>query len=408
MRRVVITGMGAVSPVGNCVSKSWESIKNGHCGIGAITKFDASDMKCSVAAEVKDFDAEGILGKAVARKTDAFTQYALAAADEAMEQSGIHGKVNSDLFGVYLGSGIGGIDTLCENDRSLLQKGARFVSPQFVPKMIINIAAGQLAIKYGAHGSALCLATACATGSNVIGEAYRAIKDGYLTAALAGGSEAAILPLTAAGFVNCMALSQASDPNLACLPFDRRRGGFVLGEGAAVMVLEEYEHALNRGAQIFAEIVGYGSTCDAHHVTAPEPNGTQTARAVTNALAGVDYSADSLYINAHGTGTPLNDKTETKAFKLALGDGAKKALISSTKSMTGHMLGAAGAMEAIICVLALKSGIIPPTINLDEPDPECDLFYVPNKAIEKKVETAISTSLGFGGHNACLAFKDIR
>ncbi len=408
MNRVVITGMGAITPVGNDTKTFWNNLKQGVCGIDRITRFDASGMRAHVAAEVKDFDPQRVLDKASAYKTDLFVQYALCAADEAMCDSGLAGQIDPDRFGVYVGSGVGGINTLCDNDRALLQKGARFVNPLFVPKMIINIAAGQIAIKYGAHGNALCMSTACATGSTTIGEAYRAIKDGYLTAAIAGGSEAAVNPLTLAGFVNCMALSQAEDPNAACLPFDRRRGGFVLGEGAAVLILEDYEHARARGAEIYAEIVGYGATCDAYHVTSPGPGGVYTGKAITQALEGVDYDCATLYVNAHGTGTQLNDVAETQAFCVAFGEGAKQLHISSTKSMTGHMLGAAGAAEAIAAVLALRDGIVPPTIHLDEPDEECTLDYTPNEARALPIETAISTSLGFGGHNACLAFQKVK
>lgn len=407
MSRVVITGIGAITPVGNTAAETWDAVKNGKCGIGYITKFDPSDMRCRIAAEVKDFSPADVLDKNTVHKTDLFTQYALCAAQEAMDDSGIQNAVDPDRFGVYVGSGVGGINTMCQNEQALLQKGAKFVNPQFVPKMIINIAAGQLAIRFNAHGNALCLATACATGTSTVGEAYRAIKDGYLTAAIAGGTEAAITPLTVSGFANCMALTQAETPETACLPFDARRSGFVIGEGAAIVILEEYEHAVQRGAQIYAEVVGYGASCDAYHVTAPSPDGECTAKAIRQALEGVDYSCDSMYVNAHGTGTQLNDKTETKAFKLAFGDDAAKLNISSTKSETGHLLGAAGTIEAIVCALTLRDGVIPPTIGLQEPDAECDLNYTPNTALQKQVDTAISTSLGFGGHNACIALKRV-
>lgn len=400
--------MGAVTPIGNDVNTFWKNAKEGVCGIGKITRFDSAATRCHVAAEVKGFDPLSVLDKASAHRTDLFVQYAIAAAEEAMNDSAIRDTVDPTELGVYMGSGVGGIITLCDNQTSLLQKGPRFVNPLFVPKMIINIAAGQIAIRYGAHGNALCLASACATGSSAIGEAYRAVKDGYLSAAIAGGSEAAVHPLTISGFVNCTALSTAEDPDAACLPFDSRRGGFVLGEGAAVMILEDYDHAVARGAKIYAEIVGYGATCDAYHVTSPAPGGEYTALAVTKALQGVNYDCGSLYVNAHGTGTKMNDVTETEALKRAFGEeGAKRIRISSTKSMTGHMLGAAGAIEAIASVLALREGVIPPTIHLDAPDPACDLDYTPNKAAEAKIDTAISTSLGFGGHNACLAFKRV-
>ena len=409
MRRVVVTGLGAVTPIGNNMEEYWNGLVTGVNGITPITRFDTTDFKSKLAAEVKNFDPSAVLDKGTVRKTDLYTQYALVSAEEAMQDSGIAGKVAEDELGVYFGSGVGGIETTLENHEGILAGGPKKVSPQFVPKMIINIAAGQIAIRFNAHGNAMCMSTACATGTTAIGEAYRAIKDGYLTAAICGGSESSVNPLCVAGFINCMALSQATDPNEASLPFDSRRAGFVLGEGAATLILEEYEHAVARGAKIYAEICGYGATCDAHHITAPDPEATYTAKAIEKALAGVDYATDSLYINAHGTGTALNDATETKAFKLAFGEeGAKKVKISSTKSMTGHMLGAAGAAEAIACVKALETGILPPTINLTSPDPALDLDYVPNKAQNVQVDTAISTSLGFGGHNACIAFRRVK
>ncbi len=409
MRRVVVTGLGAVTPIGNNMEEYWNGLVNGVNGIAPITRFDTTDFKSTLAAEGKNFDPSAVLDKGTVRKTDLYTQYALVSADEAMQDSGIAGKVAEDELGVYFGSGVGGIETTLENHEGILAGGPKKVSPQFVPKMIINIAAGQIAIRFNAHGNAMCMSTACATGTTAIGEAYRAIKDGYLTAAICGGSESSVNPLCVAGFINCMALSQATDPNEASLPFDSRRAGFVLGEGAATLILEEYEHAVARGAKIYAEICGYGATCDAHHITAPDPEATYTAKAIEKALADVDYATDSLYINAHGTGTALNDATETKAFKLAFGEeGAKNVKISSTKSMTGHMLGAAGAAEAIACVKALETGILPPTINLTSPDPALDLDYVPGKAQNVQVDTAISTSLGFGGHNACIAFRRVK
>lgn len=409
MRRVVVTGLGAVTPIGNNMTEYWNGLVNGVNGIAPITRFDTTDFKSKLAAEVKNFDPSAVLDKGTVRKTDLYTQYALVSADEAMQDSGLAGNIAEEELGVYYGSGVGGIETTLENHAGLLAGGPKKVSPQFVPKMIINIAAGQIAIRFNAHGNAMCMSTACATGTTAIGEAYRAIKDGYLTAAICGGSESSVNPLCVAGFINCMALSQATDPNEASLPFDSRRAGFVLGEGAATLILEEYEHAVARGAKIYAEICGYGATCDAHHVTAPDPEATYTAKAIEKALVGVDYSTDSLYINAHGTGTALNDATETKAFKLAFGeDGAKNVKISSTKSMTGHMLGAAGAAEAIACVKAIETGILPPTINLTSPDPALDLDYVPCKAQNVQVDTAISTSLGFGGHNACIAFRRVK
>lgn len=404
MRRVCVTGLGAITPVGNDVATMWENLIHGVSGIGFITKFDTSDQKCKVAAEVKDFDPTVYLNKFAAKKLDLCTQYGLCAACEAMEDSGLAGQVDGTELGVYFGSGVGGIETLCENERTLDTVGPARVSPLLVPKMIINIVAGQIAIRFGAHGGTMGLVTACASGTTAIGEAYRAIKDGYLTAAICGGAEAPITPLTVAGFVNAQALTLAEDPETASLPFDRRRAGFVIGEGAGALILEEYEHAKARGATIYAEVCGYGATCDAHHVTAPDPEATYTALCVEKALEGVDYDPSAMYVNAHGTGTELNDLSETLAFKKAFGEAAKDLHISSTKSMVGHMLGAAGAMEAIACIKALDTGIVPPTIHLTEPDERCDLNYTPLTAQEVPLTTAISTSLGFGGHNACVAF----
>ncbi len=408
MKRVAVTGMGAITPIGNTVNEYKQALVEGKCGIDTITAFDVSGSKYTLAAEVKDFDPVQRLDKQVARRTDRFVQFALCAAQEAWEQSGLEGNIDPEQLGVYVGSGIGGFNTFCNEYEAMLSGGPRKVSPLFIPKMISNIAAGNIAIRFGAKGPNMSHATACATSSTSIGEAYRAIKHGYAQAMFCGGSEAAITPLAVAGFGNCMALSPASDKNAASLPFDKRRGGFIMGEGAAVLILEEYEHAVARGANILAEIVGYGSTCDAHHVTAPDPEGTQVARAIKQALDGNETDASKIYINAHGTGTPLNDKTETAAIKLAFGDDAKKLHISSTKSMTGHLLGAAGAAEAIAAIMAVSEGVIAPTINLLEPDEECDLDYTPNKALHTDIELALSTSLGFGGHNACLAFCAVK
>ncbi|MDD6176108.1 MAG: beta-ketoacyl-ACP synthase II [Firmicutes bacterium] len=407
MKRVVVTGMGAVTPVGNTASEFWDALVHGKNGIDTITCFDVSESKYTLAAEVKNFDPAERLDKVTARKTDRFVQFALCAAQEAVEQSGIAGTVDPGELGVYVGSGIGGFHTFCREHEALLSGGPRKVSPLFIPKMISNIAAGNIAIRFQAKGPNMSHATACATASTSIGEAYRAIRHGYAAAMICGGSEAAITPLAVAGFGNCMALSAASDKNAASLPFDRRRGGFIMGEGAAVLVLEEYEHAAARGAEIFAEVVGYGATCDAHHVTAPDPEGTEVARAIRLSLPSSLPAPEKIYLNAHGTGTPLNDKTETVAVKRAFGADAGRIHISSTKSMTGHMLGAAGAAEAIAAILALKNGVIPPTVNLLEQDPECDLNYTPNQALHTPLELALSTSLGFGGHNACLAFAPV-
>ncbi len=410
MRRVVITGMGAVTPIGNDVASFWQGLCAGRCGVGPITKFDASEYKVKVAAEVKDFDPSQYMEKAELRKYDPFCQYALAAASQAMEQSGLEGACPPEEAGVYFGSGIGGIDTFGQQYQTMMEKGPRRVSPFFIPALIINMAGGLIAIKYNLQGAAVSSVTACATGNNAIGEAYRAIKHGYLTAALAGGAEAAIVPLGLAGFSNMKALSTEEDPQKACVPFDARRSGFVMGEGAGALVLEEYEHAKARGARIFAEVCGYGATCDAHHITAPDPEGKGGARALKLAYeeAGGCGDPHKLYINAHGTSTPLNDACETLAIKKGLGEEAARAcMVSSTKSMTGHMLGAAGAVEAIACAMALHQGMVPPTIGYQEPDPACDLDYVPNTARKAEIELALSASLGFGGHNAYLAFRNV-
>lgn len=409
MNRVAVTGLGAVTPIGNNVKDFWEGLKTGKNGIDTITYFDVSESKYTMAAQLKDFDPFVCLDKTTVRKTDLFVQYALCAAQEAYDDSKIENTVSPEEIGVYFGSGIGGFNTLAHEHEALLNGGSRKVSPQFIPKMIYNIGAGNIAIRFNAKGPNMAVSTACATGTTAIGEAYRAIAHGYATAMICGGSEAAITPLALAGFGNCMALTASKDKNTASIPFDKRRSGFVMGEGAAVLILEEYEHAVKRGAKIYAEVCGYGSTCDAHHVTAPDPEATATAKAITDSLKDCENpSADRIYINAHGTSTPLNDKTETTAFKKAFGDDAYKLHISSTKSMTGHMLGAAGAAEAIASILALENGIVPPTINYVEKDELCDLDYTPNTAKECELDYALSTSLGFGGHNACIAFKKVK
>ncbi len=406
MRRVVVTGIGCVTPLGNDVETTWNNMVNGVCGIDYIKSFDTTDSKVKIAGEVKDFDPLKYIEKKEVRKTDLFVQYALAAAQEAVEDSGILGNVEEDRFGVYVGAGIGGMKTFYDNSVAYHTGGSRKVSPHFIPMMISNIAAGQVAIKYNAKGVCVPLVTACSTGTHELGEAFRAIKHGYADAIIAGGSEAAVTPLTVAGFANCKALTLNEDPKCASTPFDKRRSGFVLGEGAGMLILEEYEHAKARGAKIYAEFVGYGNTCDAHHVTAPDPDAVGSAKAFELAFEEAGLTADDkLYINAHGTSTPLNDSGETKAIKKALGDKAYESLISSTKSMTGHMLGATGAVEAIAAVLALKNGVVPPTINLDEPDEACDLNYTPNKAVEVQLDVAASSTLGFGGHNAVVAFR---
>lgn len=410
MKRVVVTGIGAVTPVGNSVPAFWDALKNGKNGIGFITRFDAGESKYRLAAEVKDFDPTIYMDKLSAKKTDRFVRFAMAAAGEAMADSGLEGNITKEELAVYFGSGIGGFETFTEGQNTLMAKGERRISPLTIPKMINNIAAGNIAIRYQAQNACVAVSTACATGTTAIGEAYRAILHGYATAAICGGSEAAIVPLAVAGFGACMALNPTQDADAASLPFDKRRGGFVMGEGAGALILEEYEHAKARGAKIYAEVVGYGSTCDAYHVTAPAEEAEASGRAIALAAAGLsDIAPERLYINAHGTGTPLNDKTETRAIKNAFGEtAAKKLHISSTKSMTGHMLGAAGAVEAIAAILAVQEDIVPPTINLKEADPDCDLDYTPNQAVQTCVEGALSTSLGFGGHNACVAFRKVR
>ena len=410
MNRVVITGLGTISPVGNSVPEFWNHIVHGEIGIGPITRFDTTDYKAKVAAEVKDFDpiAFGI-EKNTARRMDIYSQYAMAAAIQAMKDSALAGQIEPERLGVYVGSGIGGMHTFVTETEKLLTKGPKRVSPLFIPMMIGNIAAGNIAIHFNAQGPCLPVVTACATSTHAVGEAFHAIRHGYADAIIAGGAEATIEPLAVAGFVNCMALSLSEDPAAASLPFDQRRAGFVMGEGSGVLVLEEYEHAKKRGAKIYAEICGYGNTCDAYHITAPSPEAEPSSRALALAAkeAGLTEK-DTLYINAHGTGTPLNDKAETLAIKKALGENmARRAQISSTKSVTGHMLGAAGAIEAIVSALTLKNGIIPPTAGLTQPDPECDLDYVPLKARECDVTVALSSSLGFGGHNGCIALRKV-
>lgn len=405
--RVVITGMGVVSPIGSKMDTFRKNLLSGVCGIGEITKFDTTDYKVKLDAEVRDFNPLEYMAKIEVNKNDLFTQFALGAAHQAVEDSGISDRIDPCKFGVYFGSGIGGFNTFVAEHDTLLARGPARVSPHFVPKMISNMAAGQIAIKFGAKGPCISITTACATGTNSIGEAYRAIKHGYADAVITGGAEASIHPLAVAGFTNCMALTQSVDPARASIPFDKDRSGFVMGEGAGALVIESLEHAQERGAKIYAEIVGYGSTCDAHHVTAPNPEGTDGARAISFALEEAGYTADDcIYINAHGTSTPMNDSTETKAIKIALGnEAAYKAHISSTKSMTGHMLGAAGAVEAIASVIALNDSIVPPTINYKNPDPECDLDITPNEAKKADLTLALSVSLGFGGHNGCIAIR---
>lgn len=410
-RRVVITGTGIVCPIGNNIETFWKNLIDGVCGIDHIKSIPTDDLPVKIAGEVKDFNpADYEIEASFARKQDKFTLYAVAAAWQAMQESGLNagegGNIDPFKLGVYVGSGIGGFTTQFRESEKILKDGAKWVSPLFIPTMIANIAAGNIAIRNNAYGPCLPVVTACATSTHAIGEAYRAIKHGYADAVIAGGSEAAVIPLGIAGFANAKALSKAEDPKYASLPFSADRGGFVMAEGAAVLILEEYDHAVARGAEIIAEICGYGNTCDAYHVTAPRPDGLTQSAAMKMALDEAGYKDDdTLYINAHGTGTALNDVTETAAFKLALGENAYKAHISSTKGATGHMLGAAGATEAIASVLALKNSIVPQTINLTNPDPELDLDYTPNTPVQADLSIAMSVSLGFGGHNGVLVFR---
>ena len=412
-KRVVVTGMGVITPVGNDTTTYWKNLLDGVCGIDFIKSIPSENLPVKIAGEVKDFNpADYEIEPPFARKQDKFTIYAVAAAWQAVKQSGLDSSENGNIdpmrYGVYVGSGIGGFSTQTRETEKIMTEGPKWVSPLFIPTMIANIAAGNIAIRNNACGPCLPVVTACATSTHAIGEAYRAIKHGYADAIIAGGTEAAVLPLALAGFANAKALSKAEDPDYASLPFNKNRAGFVLAEGAAMLVLEEYEHAVARGAEIFAEICGYGNTCDAHHVTAPRPDGMTQASAIRQALDEAGYTSDDvLYINAHGTGTALNDVAETSAFKIALGDDAYKAHISSIKGSIGHLLGAAGAAEAVATVMALKNGVVPPTIHLDAIDPECDLNYTPNVPVVAPLTIAVSDSLGFGGHNGCIAFRKI-
>ena len=404
--------MGVISPIGNDVKTFWENLKAGKCGISRLEGFEEYNLPIHVAGRVKDFDPLNYgLSVAEKRRNDLYSQYAMAASTEAMASSGLVSRENieAERFGVYVGSGIGGINTFVTQTRILIDEGADRISPLFIPMMIPNIAGGNIAIKYKAQGPCLTHVSACATGTDSIGEAYLAIKYGRADAILTGGSEAAVTPLAIGGFANSRALTTEEDPSKACLPFDRRRGGFVMAEGAGLMMLEEYEHAKARGAEIIAEVCGYGCTCDAHHYTAPRPDGIPAAKAIREALDEAGYrEGENLYVNAHGTGTHLNDAAETNALKLALGEAdARRASVSSTKSMTGHMFGATGAVELMASALALKEGIVPPTIGLEEADPECDLDYTPLQARKRDLDVAISNSLGFGGHNVCVALRKI-
>lgn len=408
-RKVAVTGMGVITPLGNDVETYWNRLKNGVCGIETITSFPTDDLPAKVGAMVKDFDPESYgIEKPFIRKQDPFAVYAMAAAIQAMKQSGLVAGENIDpmRLGVYVGSGIGGYQTIITETNKMLNEGPKWISPLFVSAMISNTASADIAIRFDACGPCVDTVSACATGTNSIGEAYRAIKHGYADAVIAGGAEAVLIPMGLAAFGASRAITKSEDPLRASLPFSKDRSGFVLGEGSGVIVLEEYERAKARGANILAVLCGYGNTCDAHHLTAPNPTGETQAEAIRLSLEEAGYtSADVLHINAHGTGTKLNDACETIAFKLALGDDAYKAHICSTKSMTGHLMGAGGAIEAVAAIEALRHGIVPPTIGLTDPDPECDLDYTPLKAVEAPLTLAISDSLGFGGHNACIAFR---
>ncbi|MFC5543202.1 MAG: beta-ketoacyl-ACP synthase II [Bacilli bacterium] len=408
-RRVVVTGIGAVTPLGNTVDETWAAIKEGKSGIGPLTRVDAELFPAKVAAEVKDFDIEQFIERKEARRMDRFTHFALASALMAVKDADL--KITdeiADRVGVWIGSGIGGMETYEQQFETFMNRGPRRVSPFFVPMMIPDMASGQVSIYLGAKGPNACTVTACASGTNSIGDAFKVIQRGDADVMITGGTEAPIVKMSLAGFCSATALSLNPDPNTASRPFDKERDGFVMGEGAGILVLEEYEFAKARGAKIYAEIIGYGATGDAYHITAPAPNGEGAARAIKRAIhdAGIDPTEIG-YINAHGTSTPYNDLYETMAVKTVFGDYAYKLAMSSTKSMTGHLLGAAGGVEAIFTVLALKEGILPPTINLQNPDPECDLDYVPNEARKADIQYAMSNSLGFGGHNASLVFKKI-
>ena len=406
-KRVVITGMGAVTPIGNDVANFWNNIKAGTCGIDIIKSFDITDYKCKLGAEVKDFDVTVALDKREARKMDKYCQYAMVAADEAVKDSGLNLQdINSERVAVVVGSGIGGLSTIEQEYKKLIEKGPNRVSPFLIPMIIGNIAAGSIAIKYGAKGMCTSVVTACATGTNAIGDAFHMIQDGRADIIIAGGAEGSITPLALAGFASLTALSKSEDPLRASIPFDKERDGFIMGEGAGIVILESLEHAQKRDAKIYAEIKGYGATCDAYHITSPSPEGEGAARAMVMALEDGDVKAEEVsYINAHGTSTPYNDKFETIAIKSAFGEYAYKIPISSTKSMTGHLLGASGAIEAIVCIKALEEGFVPATIGYKVPDEDCDLDYVPNTGRKQQLKYAISNSLGFGGHNATILLE---
>lgn len=409
MRRVVVTGLGAITPIGNNVSQMWESVKAGKCGIDKITLFDTSDRKVTLAGEVKNYVPEEVLDKREARKMDRYVQFAMTAAKEAMQDSGLEmEKEDTSRCGCIVSSGIGGLGTIEAEDKKGMEKGYDRVSPHFIPMVISNMAAGNIAIAYGFHGMCTCPVTACASGTNAIGDAFRQIRDGYADVMICGGSEASITPLGIGGFTSLKALSQATDPKRASIPFDKERSGFVMGEGAGILILEEYEHAVKRGAKIYCEVAGYGANCDAHHITAPLEDGSMAAKCMQMAMNDAGIIPENIdYINAHGTSTPLNDKGETKAVKLALGEHANKVMMSSTKSMTGHLLGASGAVEGIITALSVQNDFAPATIGYQVPDENCDLDIVANEGRNTTINYAMSNSLGFGGHNATVIFKKV-
>ena len=405
MRRVVITGMGAVSPIGNTVGEMWENAKKGVCGIAPITHFEVTDPRVSLAAEVKNLNAEEFIDKKELKKMDLFCTYALIAADEAVKDAGIEFG-DDERSGVIISSGIGGIGIVENESVKCCEKGMDRVSPFLIPGAITNMASGRIAIKYGIHGICECVVTACAGAGNAIGDAFRQIRDNYADVMVCGGSEGSITPLCIGGFNTMKALCRAEDPNRASIPFDKERSGFVMGEGAGILILEELEHALSRNAKIYGEVVGYGANCDAYHITAPLEDGNGAAKCIQIALKDASIKPEDIdYINAHGTSTPMNDKGETAAVKTAFGDHAYKLMMSSTKSMTGHLLGASGAIEAILTTMALKDGFVPATINYQVPDEDCDLDIVPNVGREADIMYAMSNSLGFGGHNVSLVFK---
>lgn len=409
-KRVVVTGLGAVTPLGNNVNDFYDGIKEGKCGISPITLFDTEKFKVKIAGEVKDFNPESVIGRKSTRRMDRFCQFAMVAAHEAVEDSKIDlDKIDKNRFGVVVGSGIGGLRTIEDQHTKLMEKGPSRISPFLIPMIIGNMAAGNIAIEFGAKGVCTNIVTACASSTQCIGEAFKMIQDGRADVIIAGGTEAAITPLSIAGFTSMTALSNSNDPSRASIPFDKERSGFVMGEGAGIIILESLEHASKRGARIYSEMAGYGTSCDAYHMTAPSPDGEGPARAMTEAIkdAGIEPSEVS-YINAHGTGTPYNDRCETLAVKKAFGDAAYKIPMSSTKSMTGHLLGAAGGIEAVACIKSMEDNFVPATIGYKEPDPECDLDCVPNKGREQELNYVMSNSLGFGGHNASIIFRSWR